>query len=319
MPKTLLQYASWLDGRDLMWSKAAPVVSKTATPSIKPLNGIRAVTWELYGSLLHISEGMFYLLHPQQLRMKIALEKTIEEFNMWNSMYRTKEKAWEYLLRQYKIIVEEMEMMGTGTIGSLPAIDSAKVWRKLIAQLEQKKYSYDVNFYGDFDEFSEKVAYFFHRALQGVDVIPSALEVMQSIGQSELLQGLLSNAQPFSIIQLLRGLSKQGTLPSLPDILDTDCLTLSFREGIRKPSPELYTTALQRFSSQSIEPHEVLHIGTDIQDDLAIAKQAGMKTALFAGNKLCLKVTAENLKDPETRPDRLITELPQLLDILMLR
>ena len=299
-----------------MWAKAPPIVLKTATPSIKPLNGIRAVTWELYGPLLHISEGELHLLHPQQLRMKIALEKTIEEFNMWNSMYRTKEKAWEYLFRQYQKTVEEMEMTGTGMMGSFPAVDSAKVWRRLIAQLEQKKYSYNEDFYGDFDELSEKVAYFFHRALQGVDAVPHALEVVQSIGRSEILQGLLSSAQSFSITQLLQGLSKQGTLPSLTDFLNTDCLTLTFREGIRKPSPELYQSALHRFSACGIEPHEVLHISTNIQDDLAIAKQAGMRTALFAGNKLSLKVTTENLKDSLTSPDRLVTELPQLLDIL---
>ncbi len=69
MSKTLLQYASWLDGRDLLWAKAPPLVPKTATPSIKLLPGIKAVTWELYGPLLHIAEGELHLQHPQQLRM----------------------------------------------------------------------------------------------------------------------------------------------------------------------------------------------------------------------------------------------------------
>lgn len=316
MSKTLLEYATWLDGRNLLWGKAPALVPKTATPSLAPLAGIKAVTWELYGPLLHIAEGKLHQMHPQQLRMKIALEKTMEEFNMWNSMYRTKEKGWEYLLRQYTKVLEEMQLTGTVEIGNFPATDSAKLWRKLIAQLEQKKYTFDENFYGDVDEFSEKVAYFFHRALQGVEAIPNALEVLQTIGKSGFVQGLLSCAQPFSIVQLLQGLAAQGTLPPLPELFSTDCLTLTFREGIRKPSPELYQRALQRFSQQGIEPHEVLHIGTNIQDDLAIARQSGMKTALFAGNKLSLNVTTENLKDPKTKPDRLITKLPQLFDVL---
>jgi hypothetical protein len=41
-----------------------------------------------------------------------------------------------------------------------------------------------------------------------------------------------------------------------------------------------------------------------------------MRTALYAAEKLGLQVSGEELKDPATKPDRLISKLTQVRDIL---
>ena len=63
-------------------------------------------------------------------------------------------------------------------------------------------------------------------------------------------------------------------------------------------------------------PSEILHVGSSLTRDIAPAKKLGMKTALFAGDKASLAASAEGLKDDATRPNVLITELPQLLDVI---
>jgi len=68
MPKTLWEYAEWLSQRDdLIWPAAPPRRPVKAVPSIKPLPGIRAVTWNVYGTLLRITDGDLLQL-PQQQR-----------------------------------------------------------------------------------------------------------------------------------------------------------------------------------------------------------------------------------------------------------
>src|SRR5947207_11420204 len=47
--------------------------------SLKPLAGIKAVTWGVYGTLLTISEGRLLFLHPDPLCMEVALDKTRSE------------------------------------------------------------------------------------------------------------------------------------------------------------------------------------------------------------------------------------------------
>ncbi|NOX53097.1 MAG: HAD family hydrolase [Planctomycetes bacterium] len=317
MAQTLLEYAEWLEGRaDLIWPKPPKLERPKATPFTKPLPGIRAVTWNVYGTLLHISDGQLLLMHPQELRMQVALEKTIEEFHMWQSMSRKPGAPLEYVLIQYKRLVEDAEMAGTDRPGDFPHVDAVRIWRKLIDRLLENEYTYDESFYGDVDDLSVKVAFFFHKALQGVEPMPQALETLTAVGTAGRKQGLLSDSQQFTVVQMLRALRRQGTLPPLDQLLTPNCMTLSHEEGVRQPSKSLYAASLRRFRELGIEPHEILHVGSRLRDDLAVAKQFGMKTALFAGDKESLQATAQEVKDPSMKPDRLITELAQLKNIL---
>lgn len=316
MAKTLQEYADWLDGRDdLIWPKPPKAAPAKATPYVKPLKGIRAVLWGLYGTLLRITDGQLLFLHDQELRMQIALDKTIKEFNMWYSMSRKPGAAWEYMFQQYKAVLRDLEMTSVRK-GDSPEINSAALWRKLLGRLEQKEYEYDQDFYGDMDELSEKVAYFFHASFQGVEAAPNAVNALTAVAQSEMTQGLLADAQPFTFVQMLRALKQQGILPPLDKAFAPGCLTLSHQEGVRKPSPSLYRTSQQRFRQLGIAPNEVLYVSATLRDDLAIAKQSGMRTALYAGDKLSLKATSAEVKDPEMKPDRLLTDLIQICDIL---
>ena len=97
MPQSLSEFAEWLDGQDHSWPVPPPVQPVKATPFTKPLDGIAAVTWSVYGTLLRISDGCLHLDHPVQLRMQVAMEKTIKTFNMWQSMSRKAGAPWEYL------------------------------------------------------------------------------------------------------------------------------------------------------------------------------------------------------------------------------
>ena len=53
-----------------------------------------------------------------------------------------------------------------------------------------------------------------------------------------------------------------------------------------------------------------------VQFLLQPAKKLGMRTALFAGDKASLEATPEQLKDPASRPDVLLTELSQITDVV---
>lgn len=317
MPKTLQEYADWLDGRDLKWPLPPKPVDAKATPFTKKLPGIRAVTWSVYGTLVRITDGELLFDHPDAMRMQIALDKTIQEFKMWQSMNRKPGEPWKLLYEQYKKQLNDQQM-GQTIKGDFPEVDGPKIWRKLLARLGEKDYDYNLNFYGDPEELSDKLAYFFHACLQGTEAAPNAHLALMAITNSPLRQALLSDAQPFTIVQMLRALKQQGTLPPLGGMFALSCSTLSFQEGLRKPSKTLYSRCLQSFAEEGIQPDEVLHVGSRLKDDLAIAKQAGMKTALYAADMTSLRATKAEMQDPAIRPDRLLTDLSQIREVLAL-
>ena len=302
----------------MRWPAPPKIDPITATPSIKPLENIRAVTWSLYGTLLRITDGELIFEHPQSIRMEVAIDKTIHEFNMWNSMTRRPGKPSDSLLPKYLNALHDSLLTSGNRKGDLPEVDAAYVWRTLIGLLNKKEYVYDESLYGDAVALSEKIAYFFHCSLQGTEAAPAALTTLTAVAAGGLRQAALANAQCFTLVQLTRALREQGSLVDVETLLPASLNTLSHEWGIRKPSISLYAQSILRFKEIGIEPDQILHVGTRIQDDLAVAKICGFRTVLYAADKTSLQATSSELRNPETRPDRLITDLAQLRDILQL-
>jgi FMN phosphatase YigB (HAD superfamily) len=78
----------------------------------------------------------------------------------------------------------------------------------------------------------------------------------------------------------------------------------------------LFQATIEAIGEHGLEPGEVLHIGSSLTRDVGPAKKWGMRTALFAGDRNSLAATAEQLKDPQLRPDALLTDLSQVLDVI---
>src|SRR4051812_16858315 len=101
MPLTLEQFATWLDDQDLPWPAPPKPDPVKAKPHPAELAGVRAVVWNVYGTLLAIPFGEIVFEHPQSFVMTMALEKTIKQFKMWASMSRKPGAPSEYMLHLY--------------------------------------------------------------------------------------------------------------------------------------------------------------------------------------------------------------------------
>ncbi len=315
MSLSLAEYADFLDGRKLIWPKVPAAKAVNASPSIKPLPGIRVVLWDVYGTLLRVSDGKFTLFPDEEARLQIALDKTIHEFNMWNHMYRKPGPPWQSMIGIYRSTIERQAMQASAK-GNVTEVNLVDTWRALVGKLFEKEYTYDEGQYGDLDEFSEKVAFFFHNCLQATEARAGAAEAMSDLSAAGITQGLLSDGQSFTLIQALKAVATQGDLPPLYELFRPQTIVVSADIGVKKPSKMLFAEAVQQLRSIGIPAAETLHISCRLSTDLVPAKAAGMKTALLVAEKSGLEVSSDVLKDPATRPDRLLTELSQLRGIV---
>src|SRR5579885_2446895 len=292
MPLTLEQYASFLDTRNLPWPAPPQVERPKARPHLAPLPGFRAVLWNVYGTLLAISHGDLLFEHPQKFVMEMALDKTVQEFKMWASMTRKPGQPAEQMGQMYAKVLGEQRLAIGGE--KIPEVCAERLWEALIKKLLQKEYKCDASFYGALNEFSRKVAYFFHASLQGTACYPGAAVAMRHVEQAGLAQGLLADGQCFTTVQLQRGLAAQEPV-SLDEVIPADLRALSYELRGRKPSERLLRLSLQQLGKRGITPDQVLHVGSRIAQDIVPAKRLGMKTALFAGDRASLGATAEQL------------------------
>jgi FMN phosphatase YigB (HAD superfamily) len=315
MALTLEQYAAYLDTRDLPWPAPPTVDPLRARPHIKPLPDVRAVMWNIYGTLLAISGGELWFTHPTKFVMDVALDKTVQEFKMWASMSRKPGQPADYLAQMYgKVLDAQRTIPGGGE--RYPEVLSERVWEAIIKKLLQKEYRFDAGFFGALNELSQKVAYFFHTSLQGTVCYESAAATLSAVKKAGLAQGLLCDGQCFTRVQLQRGLARQNETAKLNDLLDADLCILSCDVRGRKPSERLFKHALVALNQRGIAPGQVLHVGSRMQQDIIPARRLGMRTALFAGDRGAVQAAPEQLKDPNSRPDVMLTELQQIGDVV---
>ncbi|MCA9041129.1 MAG: HAD family hydrolase [Planctomycetaceae bacterium] len=317
MGLSLDKYIDFLEKQNLNWPKAPPRQPVKAKPMLRAIPGIKAVCWESYGTLMRIAEGELRHQTEHRVPLQVALSKTIQQYNMWNSMHRKPGEPWEVLLPQYQKLLEEQQMVGVRK-GDLPEIDSSAIWKKIFDRLRERDYQYDVRLLGEPDELSEKVAYFFHACLQGVEPESQSAEVLQTLHAAGLHQGLVDNGQKFTFFQTLRHLQCQGRLNSPEKVISRSLSLFSVDVGIRAESESFFRQVADRYSQAGLNPRQIVYVGSKLQQRLALARQAGFRTILYAGDAVSLRATNDGLRDPQSKPDCLITELNQLKQVLNL-
>jgi hypothetical protein len=315
MALTLEQYIERLDARaDLPWPTAPKIEPVKAKPSLHALP-VKAVFWTVYGTLLAVPNGELQFEHPQDFVTDAALDKVIKEFKMWNSMSRKPGAPAAYMKELFRKALTTIQMAGSGG-EKFPEVQAERVWDDIVKKLQQKDYTFDAGTYGSVGDYVKKIAYFYHASIQGTGAYPGAAEALGLLADRGTVQGLLGDGQCFTAGQLQRGLRQQDPGFELSAAVPEALRIVSAERRAKKPSDTLFKAAVQAAAARGLSPGDVLHVGSSLVRDIAPAKKAGFRTALFAGDRNSLTATPEQLKDPATRPDVLLTELPQILDVI---
>jgi len=316
MPATLEQYVERLDARtDLPWPSAPKIDPPKAKPKIKELP-VKAVFWTVYGTLAAVPQGELQFEHPQDFVTAAALDKVIKEFKMWQSMSRKPGAPSEYMKELFNKALTTLRLTGGGGGEKFPEVQTERIWDDIVKKLQQKEYKFDAVAYGSLDDYVKKIAYFYHASIQGCGAYPGAADALKLLAERGVVQGLLGDGQCFTAGQLQRCLKQQDPDFDLAAVIAPSMRVISAEKKARKPSDTLFKAAIAAAGAKGISPSEILHVGSNLTRDIGPAKKHGFRTALFAGDKGSLSATSEQLQDAALRPDAMITELPQVLELI---
>jgi FMN phosphatase YigB (HAD superfamily) len=315
MPLTLEQYVEKIHTRpDLPWPAAPKVDAPKAKPSLHSMP-VKCVFWNVYGTLLNVSHGELRYEHDEDAVTLLALDKVIKEFKMWHSMSRKPGAPAEYMRELFNKALTTLRLTGGGG-EKVPEVQAERIWDDIVKKLQQKEYTFDAVQYGAITDYVKKIAYFYHASIQGAGAYSGAAEALRELAGRGVAQGLLADGQAFTAAQLERGLKQQDPSFDLKAVIPPPMRVLSGERKARKPSDTLFKAAVELAAGRGLSPGQVLHVGSNLARDIGPAKKHGFRTALFAGDKGSLAATPEQLKDPAVRPDALVTELPQVLDLI---
>lgn len=191
-----------------------------------------------------------------------------------------------------------------------PEIDIREIWRDVFHDL---KLTISADLTGDKTGDFERFAVEYECRANPVWSMPGAREALAACRERGLMLGIVSNAQFFTplLFEALFGAS----LPAL-GFAEVRCV-YSYELLEAKPSPRLYKELMLRLGrGGTIAPGEVLYIGNDIRNDIWPAQQVGMRTVLFAGDGRSLRLRADDPKCRDVRPHAEITSLSQFSALL---
>jgi FMN phosphatase YigB (HAD superfamily) len=197
-----------------------------------------------------------------------------------------------------------------------PEVSSDRIWEAIVKKLLQKDYKFDAGFFGALNEYSAKIAYFFHASMQGTACYAGAAAALRRLADGGIIHGLIADGQCFTAVQLQRGLRQQDPAAELDRLIEPPLRAVSYKVGARKPAEAMFEAVLAELAEHDIAPGDALHVGSRIERDIVPAKRLGMRTALFAGDAASLRASAEQLKTPASRPDILLTRLDQLTQVV---
>ncbi|MBL9152084.1 MAG: HAD family hydrolase [Verrucomicrobiales bacterium] len=288
---------------DILRQHASPLepIPTGIEPRLEPLPGIRAVIFDIYGTLyLSGAGGIDSSVSDMECQ---ALLKAGHLVGLrWETDGANDLRLFHDLIRSH-----QNRRRADGI--EWPEVEIRDVWRDWLRVMRE---SLRLTSTCPDADLTEKLCLHFEGLAHPVWPAPGAAEAIASLKKRGMTLGLVSNAQFYTPLLF-------------PALLGADSVSLGFREDLTiysyrlreaKPSRRLYESAATSLRQLGILPKETLMIGNDLRNDIAPAAATGFRTALFAGDARSLRW---HRYDPGTEtilPDRILTDWSQLSFLL---
>ena len=262
---------------------------------LEPLDTIRAVVFDIYGTLFLSGSGDIgpaTAIDDEEAFHEASLSSGLEPDRM--------QRAGALTLRE-EIGREHEARRAQGV--DYPEVVITEIWRRVLERIMST---------AD-DEPTEaqirRLAVEYECRVNPVWPMEGMLQTIDMLNESGLRLGIVSNAQFYTPLMFEalcdHSIEKLGFEPGL-------CVwSYNQREG--KPSGHLFRTVCNNLQENfNIMPSRTLYVGNDMLKDIWPASTAGMRTALFAGDARSLRLRGDDRRCTSVNPDLVIDRLEQI-------
>lgn len=268
--------------------------------------GIKAIIFDIYGTLLVSSSGD---IDQAELSTDI-LSQALEASNIEVTGNAT--DTLVHILNDLEYTINVCHTEAKKHNVPYPEIDILSIWEIVLLHAKKKgliKYNGDANVL--------RMTCIFEFLSNKVYPMPGMKDVIKQLKAKGFPMGIVSNAQFYTPVVMNYFLSNRVGLAEEIDFFDPELTVFSYRKGIGKPDPRLFASLPGILDAKyGIAANQVLFVGNDMLKDIYTSKQSGFKTVLFAGDKRSLRLRQDDERTAHLKPDHIITELNQLLNIV---
>ncbi|REJ79656.1 MAG: HAD family hydrolase [Planctomycetota bacterium] len=264
-------------------------------PRVNPLPGVRAVLFDIYGTMLISGVGDISL--QESGSNEAAFREALIAAGLTAAEAAAADPAW----LQQTIERHKRERSATGV--ESPEVDIEAVWAGILSliELEQgRRANVDV----------ARLAVEYECRVNPVWPMPGLVECLERLRAAGLRLGVISNAQamtPLLFDALLgRSLENLG--------FDPELLFYSYRFGESKPGPRMFAAAVDALGRMGISPDEAVFVGNDMLNDVWGAARHQFRTVLFAGDRRSLRLREGDSRVQNLHADVVIVDSGSLCD-----
>ncbi|MGB0744884.1 MAG: HAD family hydrolase [Opitutales bacterium] len=273
-----------------------------ATPRLTQLEGIRAVVFDVYGTLFSSGVGDISLATEENRDEAIRTVLKDNTIRMTDAArkFRTDEAL-------HKLIHDHQSRRRARGI-EYPEVEIGSVWSDFITELATTGL---IEADGEIDIDTLVIDY--ETRVNPTQPMPGLSDLLTELKQRSLVLSIISNAQFYTplLFEAFLGqtIDELGFCP--------DCNVWSYVELEGKPSQQLYRLAAARLKTHhDLRPQQCLYVGNDMRNDIWPAQTLGFKTALFAGDCLSLRRRLDHPACADLLADVEITKLGQITGMI---
>jgi putative hydrolase of the HAD superfamily len=253
------------------------------------LTDIRVVLFDVYGTLINYWRPEFASEDTKKKALLGAFEKTISHFGMERYLVEMNpgEPAEKTLWDLYHGLIALRHKLSLDKKIEFPEVKIEEVWNMIVLMLKRRGYEPDGKFPGDMSEFVRWMAFYYNFHSFNRCLYPGVAKALKALSASNILLGIVSNAQFYTSMDLTLFLRDQtrGEIDDVTRLFDPDLLFFSYEYGVSKPNPILFRKLFDALYEFQIFPSQALFVGNDLVADIKPAADAGMKTAFYTGDK----------------------------------
>ncbi len=273
----------------------------TAAPEHRTdLSMIKAVIFDIYGTLFISGSGDVGTAvssgSPQ------AFGKAFEKLGI----IADEPKIWEQIKDQYFSLIAQSHTRDKKKGILYPEVIITDIWAEILNNPLISSYA------AKYSITPETAAAAFEGVVNPVWPMPGLTDCLESLYAHGYKLGIVSNAQFYTPelfpVFLGKNIKELGFNENLS--------IFSYRTGRGKPDIHLFEMLKKGLSTYGIDASEAVFVGNDMLNDIYAAYSAGLKTALFAGDKRSLRMRSDNPSCRKLKPDVIFNNLGKFPEIL---
>ncbi len=297
-----------------------PIPTDT-TPRLRRLPDIRAVLFDVYGTLLVSGSGDVGVGATDADRAAMA-ESACRAANVGTRL------TGEQLVRRLHAEIRREHQRRRAEGEAYPEVEIVEIWRRVLADrvdservgaktpagIEPPESCPPESCPPESELWRQRqqLAVEYELRINPVWPMPDARACLRRLREGGLRLGIVSNAQFFTPLmwEATAGcsLDASGFDPTLQ--------YFSYQHGFAKPGTGLYQLAAIQLAEFGLKPAQVLYLGNDLRNDIAPASRVGFRTALFAGDQRSLRWRVGDALVKGIEPDVVVNCLRQLGELL---